>query len=122
MKYIKIYTDEKGETHFLDVEIELESRAAAPPAPPIMISPYNSATQYGFWVFPPGWVGDWHKAPRKQIFFILSGKSEAQVSDGEIRSFRKGSILLVEDTWGKGHKSRVLGSEEMVVAIVHLPN
>ena len=122
MKYIKVFTDEEGETHFEDVEIELESAEFAPPAPPINLSSYNPATQYAFCLFPSGWFGDWHPVPQRRIFFILSGESEAQVSDGEVRRFGPGSILLAEDTWGKGHLSRVLGSKDMVVAVVQLPD
>lgn len=121
MKYTLIYADETGESHFMDVEIELEPVEFAPPAPPINLSSFNPATQYAFCVFPSGWYGDWHPAPQKQIFFILSGESEAHVSDGEVRRFGPGSILLVEDTSGKGHVSRVVGSKDMVVAVVQLP-
>ncbi len=121
MKHTRVFADEEGETHFEDVEVELESVVAAPPTPPFNISPYNPASRYGFWVFPSGWFGDWHTAPHKQIFFILSGESETEVSDGEVKRFRSGGVLLVEDTWGKGHKTRVLSSEDMVVAVVQLP-
>ena len=122
MKYPKIFTDEEGETHFKDVEIELKPVDFAPPAPPINLSSYNPATRYAFCVFPSGWYGDWHPTPRKQIFFVLSGESEAQVSDGEVRRFGPGSILLAEDTSGKGHVSRVVSSKDMVVAVVQLPD
>ncbi len=122
MKYSKIFTDEDGETHFKDVEVKVKAREVVPPIPPINVSPYNPATRYAFWIFPFGWFGDWHTAPQKQIFFVLSGESEAQVSDGEVRRFSPGSVLLVEDTWGKGHLSRVTSSEDMVVAVVQLPD
>jgi hypothetical protein len=41
--------------------------------------------------------------------FCLSGELEVEVSDGEIRRFGPGSVILVEDTSGKGHVSRVVG-------------
>ena len=122
MKYTKIYADEEGETHFKDVEIELESIEFAPPAPPINLSTFYPATKYVFALFPSGWQGDWHPTPRRQICFILSGESEAQVSDGEERRFGAGSIVLLEDTSGKGHVSRVIGSMDHLVAIVQLPD
>ena len=122
MKYTRIYADKEGETHFMDVEVDLESVDIAPPAPPVNLSPYSPATQYAFSVFPSGWDGGWHSTPYKRIFFILSGESEAQVSDGEVRRFSAGSILLAEDISGKGHLSRVIGSKDMVVALVQLPD
>ena len=122
MKYTKIFADEEGETHFKDVEIELESVVFAPPAPPINLSTFYPATQFAFGMFPSEWHGDWHPPPRRLIYFILSGESEAQVSDGEVRHFGPGSILLAEDTSGKGHVFRVVGSKDMVVAVVQLPD
>ena len=121
MKYTRIFSDEKGETHFEDVDIKFDTVEFAPPTPPINLSTYNLASRYAFCVFPSGWYGDWHTTPRRQIFFVLSGESEVQVSDGEVRRFSAGGVLLVEDTWGKGHLSRVLGSKDMVVAVIQLP-
>jgi quercetin dioxygenase-like cupin family protein len=120
MKYTRVYADETGESHFMDVEIKLEPVEFAPPAPSCKLSSFKPAVQYAFCVFPSGWYGDWHPTPKKQIFFILSGESEAQVSDGEVRRFGAGSILLAEDTSGKGHVSKVVGSKDMVVAVVQL--
>ncbi len=122
MKYTRIFADEEGETHFTDVEVNLESVDYAPPAPPLNLSAFNPATQYAICVAPPGWFGDWHPTPRRQIIFYLSGEAEVKVSDGEVRRFVAGSIVLVEDTAGKGHVSRVVGSVDNAVAMVQLPD
>ena len=122
MKYTKIFVDETGETHFKDIEIELESVDFAPPAPPLMLSQFKPATRYAFSLFPSGWFGDWHPTPKKQTFLFLSGEMEVRVSDGEERRFGAGSIVLVEDTTGKGHVSRVVGSTDVVTAVVQLPD
>ena len=105
MKYTKIFADEKGESHFIDVEIELDLVDFAPPAPPLMLSQFSPATRYAFSVFPSGWFGDWHPAPRRQIFFFLSGEMIVQVGDRKVRRFGPWSIVLVEDTYVKGHIS-----------------
>ena len=122
MKYTKIYTDDDGETHFKDIEVAFESVEYAPPAPALLLSQFNSATRYAFSVFPGGWFGDWHPTPRRQIYFILSGELEGKVSDGETRRFGAGSIVLVEDTTGKGHVTRVVSSEEVQTAVIVLDN
>ncbi|MFC1802540.1 hypothetical protein ACFL0D_01075 [Thermoproteota archaeon] len=122
MKYTKIYADEEGETHFKDIGIEFESVEYAPPAPALLLSQFNPATRYAFSVFPAGWFGDWHRTPRRQIYFILSGELEGKVSDGEKRVFDAGSIVMVEDTTGKGHVTKVVGSEDVHTAVVHLDN
>jgi mannose-6-phosphate isomerase-like protein (cupin superfamily) len=121
MKYIKIYADETGESHFSDEKIKLSSVVFAPPAPPFYVSKLSPATRYGFCVFEVGWLGDWHPAPRRQFFFFFRGELEVTVSDGEVRRIRSGDIVLVEDTTGRGHITRVVGSEEAHAAIVQLP-
>jgi len=120
MKYVRVYADENGESHFEDVEVGLTPVDFAPPAPPMNLSAFTSATQFGFVSAPLGWYGDWHPAPRRQIFFHLSGESEAEVSDGEMRRFGPGSVLLVEDTTGKGHTSRVVGTADVLLAVMQL--
>ncbi len=120
MKYTRVYADENGESHFEDVEVELSSVDFAPPAPPLDLSAFAPATQYGFCRAPAGWLGDWHPAPRRQIIFYLAGEIEAEVSDGEVRRFGPGSVTLVEDTTGKGHKSRVVGTTDVLSAVVQL--
>ena len=120
MKYSRLFSDGEGETHFEDLEINLESVDYAPPAPPFMVSELRSATHYGFSQFPSGWVGEWHPAPRRQFYLLLSGEIECTVSDGERRLFGPGSIVLLEDTTGKGHVSNVVGSIDVVTAMIVL--
>ncbi len=64
MKYTRIYADPGGESHFTDVEVELTQVDFAPPAPPMHLSSFCPATQYGFLAAPAGWDGDWHPTPR----------------------------------------------------------
>ena len=121
MKYIRLYADSTGESHFEDVEVALSQMNFAPPAPPFNFSSFNPALQYAFCSFPAGWRGDWHPVPRRHIFFTISGKSAVQASDGEVRYFRAGSVLLAEDTTGKGHVSWVIGKTDFLAGVVHLP-
>ncbi|UCD08134.1 MAG: hypothetical protein JSU79_07190 [Dehalococcoidales bacterium] len=120
MKYTRIYTDESCESHFEDVNVELEPVNFAPPAPPLNLSPFISATQFAFCSFPAGWRGDWHPVPQRQIFFILSGETTVKVSDGEIRTFKVGDAILGEDTKGKGHVSWVSSETDAHTAVVQL--
>ena len=122
MKYVRISSDPAGETHFEDVEVALSLVNFAPPAPPIHVSAFTPATQFAFLSSPAGWYGDWHPAPQRQMIFYLAGEIEVEVSDGEIRNFGPGSVTLVEDTTGKGHRSRVVGSDDVVLAVVQLPD
>lgn len=121
MKYLHVYTDPSGETHFEDLETTFSPVDYAPPAPPFDVSPFAPAAAYGFLRLPPGWYGDWHPVARPQVHFYLAGEIEAEVSDGEVRRAVPGMVVLVEDTTGKGHISRVIGTEAALIAVVQLP-
>ena len=121
MKYVRVYTDSDGESHFEDREAALTPEDFAPPAAPQNVSPFTPASQVGFLSVPPGWFGDWHPVPRRQYLFYLSGEIEVRVGDGEVRRLGPGSVLLAEDTTGKGHTTRVVSSEVVLAAVVQLP-
>ena len=116
IQYARIYVDSNGESHFEDVGIKFTPSGSGSQARNLSFFP--PATQYGFYCFPPGTFLDWHPAPRRQMLFHLSGEVEVKVSDGEVRRFKPGSILYVEDTTGKGHVTRVVGNDELLTAIV----
>jgi len=115
-KYTRIYTDEDGVSHFGVTEVTFTLAEYAPPAPPISVSKGMNVESVVFISSPPGWHGDWHPVPRRQIMFCLAGELEVQVSDGMVRRFGPGSVVLVEDTEGKGHISRVVGTERVFMA------
>jgi len=120
MRYPRLYTGTDGESHFEDVEIDLALTDYAPPAPPLELSSFTPATQFGFMSAPSTWSSDWHLASSRSIFFVLTGEWEVTASDGESRRFPAGSVLLLEDTTGKGHSSRVVGETESLAAMVQL--
>ena len=122
MKYARIYADKAGESHFDDIDIVLTPQNFAPPAPPLNLSVFSPAMQYAFCSFPAGWRGDWHPVPHRQIFFVLSGEIAGQVSDGELRHFKVGDVVMGEDTSGKGHVTRVVGKNDVLTVIVQLPD
>ena len=114
--YTRLYADEHGESHFEDVEIDLTETEYAPPAPPLELSSITPANQFGFMNAPAGWASDWHPTSARNIFFVLTGEWEVTAGDGETRRFTAGSVLLVEDTAGKGHRSRVI-SDSLAVMV-----
>jgi hypothetical protein len=120
MKYTRIYTDTGGESHFEDVEVELKLVDFAPPAAPAPLSRPIPAEHVILLSLPPGFHGDWHPVPRRQLYFQLSGEIEVAVSDGETRVFRAGSVVLGEDVSGKRHVTRVPAAVEPRAAIVQL--
>jgi Cupin domain len=119
-KYARLYSDASGESHFDDLEIDLASSDYTPSAPPLFLSGITEANQFRFMQAPAGWTSDWHTSSARTMFFVLSGEWEVTASDGESRRFSAGSALLVEDTTGKGHASRVTSKEDSLAAMVEL--
>jgi hypothetical protein len=108
LNYTRLYADSTGASHFEDTEFTFTLIDFAPPAPPISISEIFDSKNMFVISSPSGWHGDWHPAPQKQFLFILSGELEVEASDGEMRRFGPGAAILVEDTFGKGHISRIV--------------
>lgn len=122
-RYIRLYTDESGESHFEELEIPLAPVDYAPPAAPLNVAQFLPAAQ-SLWVgAPPGWSGEKpHPSPRGQIFCTLQGEYEVTASDGGVRRFPPGSVLLLEDTWGKGHATRIISEDDVLIFGVVLAN
>lgn len=119
--YLRLYSDADGESHFAEGVIATFSRDFAPPAPAFNVSAFASACGCGFLQLPPAWDGDLHPSPIRMWVFLLDGHMEFETSDGEVRAVGPGSALLLEDTSGKGHRSRVTGDHAATMSVVELP-
>ena len=103
MRVHNLYVDDKGETHFRDIEIEWveEGRAGK-------LSKRLPATGIIFREVQPDYDLDWHPAPRRQYIINLDAGVKITASDGEARIIAAGEVILVEDTTGKGHLSQAV--------------
>jgi len=119
-QYMRVYSDDDGDSHFSEEEMPFTLTDFAPPAPGISVSKVTRAESVAVIFSPVGWYGEWHPAPRRQLMFCLGGELEVEVSDGEIRRIGPGAVTLVEDTTGQGHISRVVGDERAYIATVFL--
>lgn len=102
----RIFTGEDGETHFETVEVALVPDAVARARSGLL-----GAEGVIFRRTPPGMDRGWHHPPRRQLVVSLAGTSEVTASDGEVRRFGPGSVLLAEDVepGSPGHRTRALG-------------
>ena len=98
-RYVRLFADEDGESHFEDIETDLPPVDFAPPAAPLNVAHISAASQC-LWVGgSPGWRGDIpHPVPSRQIFCIMQGAVEITASDGISKGLPTGSVLLMEDT------------------------
>ncbi|WP_051974962.1 hypothetical protein [Cupriavidus necator] len=122
LAFERLYADAAGESHFGPVAIGITERLFAPPARPFWVSPLAEAARQGFLLVPAGWVGELHPSPLRMWIFLLGGAMEFAASDGERRHLSAGSALLLEDTTGKGHCSKVVGAGNATLAVVQLPD
>ena len=109
--FVRIYAGEDGQSHFEELEL---------PTGPAGRSPLQAATGIGFLRMEPGKFMDWHHAPRRQYVITLSGEAEFGIGDGTVRRLGPGDVLLAEDLTGRGHTTRVVGSEPRVSVAIPL--
>jgi mannose-6-phosphate isomerase-like protein (cupin superfamily) len=121
-RYARLFADAAGESHFEDCIAILAPADFAPPAPPLHLSAALAAERVVFLTAPEGWYGEWHPAPRRQVFAFLSGEIEVEASDGERRRFVPGTCLLMEDTAGRGHATRNVGTGPVRMLVTQLPS
>jgi uncharacterized cupin superfamily protein len=103
MHYTRIYSDESGESRFETVAVPLTDRGIVgflSETFPVQSLQFRENSSDYHW--------DYHNAPARQFIVLLDGQIEITSSIGERRVFGAGDILLVEDTTGKGHKTRNL--------------
>lgn len=118
--YLRIFADGNGCSHFEKQSVALAVRDYAPPAPPLNTSESVSADKTLFLELPVGWYGDWHPTPVRQWLIIMTGKCEFEAGDGERIVCRAGDVVLLDDTTGRGHQTKVIGDNAVRIAAVHL--
>jgi hypothetical protein len=107
--YVRLFADEEGVSHFEDVDVRLSPVNFSPPAPPLDVVSLFPATSCGLLGDATEWGGEVpHPSPRRQIFCLMRGAYEITASDGTTRRFVPGSLLLLEDTSGQGHSTRII--------------
>jgi hypothetical protein len=116
--FVRLHADAAGESHLQTQEMALSSVEFAPPAPPMEISAIQAAAGWRFLHLPPRWVGDLHPTPTRLWIFCLRGEMEFEASDRAVHRIEPGSAMLLEDTTGRGHRSRVIGDGDALLAAV----
>ena len=118
--YFHLYSDPTGASHIEMRMAELTATPYAPPAPDVFLSHPMPAAAAAFLAVPAGWSGTWHVAPRRQLFVVLSGQIEVEMSDGTVQRSGPGTVALLEDTTGQGHITRAIGDEPVEALVVPL--
>ncbi|HEX3145305.1 MAG TPA: hypothetical protein VHQ64_15135 [Pyrinomonadaceae bacterium] len=118
--FTRLYSDWSGESHFDDVQVNFASVDYMDAGPPLNLSAITNASSMRFMEAPAGWTSDWHTSSTRTLFICLIGEWEVTVSDGESRRFAIGSVILVENTSGRGHLSRITSVDGSLAAMIQL--
>jgi quercetin dioxygenase-like cupin family protein len=110
-----LYADDGGQSHWRDLEVEYVETTRAG-----RLSRRLPATGIIFREVQPDYDLDWHPAPRRQYIINLDAGVEITASDGEARRIGAGEVILVEDTWGKGHLSKAIDTTARTCIFVTL--
>jgi hypothetical protein len=105
-------------TSFADETIDWLS---ADGASGVNLTEFVPATNVGFLRLPKGYQADWHPAPRKQYVLVLQGAMAVEAGSGERRVFEPGSVLMVTDTSGPGHRTGAVGDQGVLLAWIPVP-
>jgi hypothetical protein len=115
---LRIFADADGESHMEDISINLQPKPLFKDNPPLRLTDNLPASWYNICHVPTG-MGevDWHNPPQRLLVLWLTGDVEFETSDGNIRRLPPGSVVLAEDTSGKGHISRHPPEGQLVVHV-----
>jgi hypothetical protein len=105
MKIIRLYTGTDNESHFEELEVELNLIGH------MEVSALQPAHGILFRRAPATHLSDYHNAPRRQYVITLAGQVEIETGDGTVRRFGPGDVMLADDTTGHGHITRVVGGQ-----------
>ena len=115
MKILNLYEDAEGISHFREIEMEWKEQLHT-----IQTTERIPATGVYFIESPADYDYDWHTAPRRQFIINLDAAVNITAGDGETREIGIGQVLLVEDTEGQGHASKVVGNKIRHAAFIAL--
>ena len=118
-KMWRVYSGADGQSHIAELALDMKPFRDVEGAHGEGTT-LEAASGIAFRVAPPGYVLDWHCAPRRQYSISLSGTAEIEVGDGTIARVEAGDVVLAEDLTGRGHVTRVVGAQPRVYAIVPL--
>ena len=122
-KYTRLFVDEHGGSRFEDLATELQPGFSPPGMATTSFSATFLPTDGSFWIGAPrDWNDDTpHTAPRRMILVTRQGEYEVTTSNGMVRRFPIGSVVVVEDTSGAGHSFKIIGTEDVMLFGVGLP-
>jgi hypothetical protein len=114
LTYVHVYADAGGASHFREEHFDF-TRGRDNERSIHVLEAKGGATLLRL---KAGAFEDWHNAPQAWFLIVLQGASEVTTSDGQVRHFGPGSVVLLDDTTGKGHQTRAIGKTDHIAAVI----
>ena len=122
LKYVRLYADGNGITHFADEQLLLVPAGAGTSVEErLFVNRLGDLKGVMFAKLKAGSREDWHVAPRRQFMLCVRGLVEITAADGEKRRMTPGQFMLLEDLSGRGHQTRAVGREDHVALALPVP-
>lgn len=104
-----------GKTRFEERDVEFHPVEGVVPGARFDAAPLG-ASEVALVRFEPGFTTGFHLTPTPTWMFVLTGCVRLGVSDDVWAELRPGDLVYMEDTTGEGHRSTVLGDEDVLMA------
>jgi hypothetical protein len=114
LTYVHVYADAAGASHFRDEHFEFTGSRGKENSVHVL----NAKGGGTLLRLQAGAFEDWHNAPQAWYLIVLQGASEVTTSDGKVRHFGPGSVVLLDDTTGKGHQTRAIGKVDHIAVVI----
>jgi len=118
--YTHIVTDANGESHFENGVLPF-SFMTLPAGDKAGLHGMKTGGEANYMMFQSGVFEDWHPTPNAQMLVVIQGEVEVGVSDGELRRFTPGMVVMMEDNSGKGHTTRTIGALPHIALMIRQP-
>src|SRR5260370_20437650 len=109
-KIWRVYSGSDGRSHIAELPLAMKPFTDTEGAHGES-TPTQSAAGITFRVSPPGYVLDWHRAPRRQYSISLSGSAEIEGGDGTVGRLGPGDVGLAEDPTRHAPITRLVRAE-----------
>ena len=116
MKFTTIYVDDHGHSYFGEVDLPQSGNARRIGARPQDVKYWRAGKML------PGHYKDFHRVEDIELLCVMSGHMELTVSNGERRYFARSDMVLLQDTTGQGHTTRIIGTEPCQTLHIAMPD
>jgi hypothetical protein len=109
VKIQHLFNDSEGDSRFEEIDVEFSPVEFVPPAPPIDLPEFPDTASGVSRASAREARLERRPAPCRQLIYYLSGRVECETSNGKCRTIGPGSIVLLDETEAKGHRSSTVG-------------